>query len=212
MLSIPSILAGVLALASVVHSAPASLDAEPNSVSGYAMVPISWNLPVKLDDPTGATVTVTGTIEEAIAQMEASYPGWNATFQAQLPPIPADDGDGASLVSTAGLEDPAKYDCNVDYKKATTLTIVWGINYLRGVPGTAKNGPGPNNCGRVSCSWNSAIYWCNDNDDDKELQWNDIADAASATKNKCKYNRGHDVKGRGSMKENWNVLIRGDDC
>ena len=37
-----------------------------------------------------------------------------------------------------------------------------GINYLLGVDGKPGNGPGPGNCGRVSCSYQSAIYWCND--------------------------------------------------
>ncbi|KAK4175092.1 hypothetical protein QBC36DRAFT_190692, partial [Triangularia setosa] len=37
-----------------------------------------------------------------------------------------------------------------------------GVDYLRGLSGTAKNGPGPAECGRVSCSDYSAIYWCND--------------------------------------------------
>ncbi|KAK4172842.1 hypothetical protein QBC36DRAFT_293965 [Triangularia setosa] len=36
-----------------------------------------------------------------------------------------------------------------------------GIMYLARLSGTAKNGPGLQNCGRVSCSWNSAIIWCN---------------------------------------------------
>lgn len=37
-----------------------------------------------------------------------------------------------------------------------------GIAYLKSVTGTPVNGPGPGTCNRVSCSYNSAIYWCND--------------------------------------------------
>lgn len=37
-----------------------------------------------------------------------------------------------------------------------------GIAYLRGVGGQPQRGPGPGNCGRVSCSDGSAIWWCND--------------------------------------------------
>jgi len=51
--------------------------------------------------------------------------------------------------------------CNI-FPTADKETIQDGIDYLRGVPGTATNGPGPGNCGRVSCSWDSAIWWCND--------------------------------------------------
>jgi hypothetical protein len=37
-----------------------------------------------------------------------------------------------------------------------------GINYLNGLDVPCNVGPGPGNCVRVSCSWNSAIELCND--------------------------------------------------
>ncbi|KAK4179556.1 hypothetical protein QBC36DRAFT_179820 [Triangularia setosa] len=209
MLSIPTFVAGVLALASVAYSAPASRADQPD-VSSYAIVPISWNLPVKADDPSGATVTVTGTIQEAIAQMEASYPGWNATFQAHLPPPPTIGGFNS--ISAAALEDPESYICKVNqWKEAGQLSIVWGIEYLRGLTGSAKNGPGPGECGRVSCSWGSAIWWCNDNDTEKEVEWSQIADGAVYISQKCSRDSQY-VKGQAFYKDRWNVIIRGDDC
>jgi hypothetical protein len=36
------------------------------------------------------------------------------------------------------------------------------VRYLRRVQGRPRNGPRPGNCGRVSCSYKSAIWWCND--------------------------------------------------
>ncbi|KAG8424721.1 hypothetical protein J3458_001492 [Metarhizium acridum] len=36
-----------------------------------------------------------------------------------------------------------------------------GIEYLRGLAGVPRNGPGPETCGRVSCSYQAAIWWCN---------------------------------------------------
>ncbi len=36
------------------------------------------------------------------------------------------------------------------------------IKRLYGISGKPVNGPGPGNCGRVSCSSFSGIYWCND--------------------------------------------------
>ncbi|KAL2854258.1 hypothetical protein BJY01DRAFT_232004 [Aspergillus pseudoustus] len=45
---------------------------------------------------------------------------------------------------------------------AITRRIREGITYLRSVSGRPTNGPGPGNCGRVSCPYNSAIWWCND--------------------------------------------------
>ena len=51
--------------------------------------------------------------------------------------------------------DDAKVEAKIPYIKI-------GIEYLRGVPGKPASGPGPGNCGRVSCWGESAIYWCND--------------------------------------------------
>src|SRR3954468_14109313 len=38
-----------------------------------------------------------------------------------------------------------------------------GINYLRGISGSCRANPGPGSCGRVSCSYNVGIFYCNDN-------------------------------------------------
>lgn len=38
------------------------------------------------------------------------------------------------------------------FPTANRIDVYDGINYLRGVSGMPTNGPGPGNCGRVSCS------------------------------------------------------------
>ncbi|KAK4642292.1 hypothetical protein QC761_506430 [Podospora bellae-mahoneyi] len=210
MLSISAFIASGLALASVAHGAPefASIRSDQPDVSSYATVPITWELPVKADDPAGATVEVTGTIEEAIAQMDATYPGWNETFQAHLPPPPTVDSGAFDL---AALDDPESYICKLDqWKEAGQLSILRGIEYLRGLTGSAKNGPGPGECGRVSCSWQSAIWWCNDNDTEKEVGWNDIADGTLYILQKCSRDAQY-VKGQAFYKDKWNVIVRYDN-
>jgi len=52
--------------------------------------------------------------------------------------------------------------CFGPWATASLQRIKEGIDYLRGVPGKPVLGPGPGTCKRVSCSYNSAIYWCND--------------------------------------------------
>ncbi|KAH6664639.1 hypothetical protein B0J14DRAFT_661226 [Halenospora varia] len=47
---------------------------------------------------------------------------------------------------------------------AQTYYIDDGINYLSHFHGRCDIGPGPGNCGRISCSYSSGIYLCNDND------------------------------------------------
>ena len=48
------------------------------------------------------------------------------------------------------------------YPAANADRIYQGVMYLAHVGGVPEAGAGPNLCGRVSCSWDSAIYWCND--------------------------------------------------
>lgn len=70
-------------------------------------------------------------------------------------------------------------------KKAVTTEISVGIEYLRGVPGQPLELH--RGCGQVSCSWNSAIYWCNEEKDHglRLKQYGDIADGAKAVIDKC---------------------------
>jgi hypothetical protein len=59
------------------------------------------------------------------------------------------------------------------------MLLAEGINYLRGVPGNPHHGAGPGTCGRVSCSYGSAIYWCNESNTAKTLSgYNAIANSA----------------------------------
>lgn len=53
---------------------------------------------------------------------------------------------------------------NISGEGAFAYTIAnEGIPYLKTVSGhKPKLEHGPDNCDRVSCSWGSAIYWCNE--------------------------------------------------
>ncbi|KAK4197240.1 hypothetical protein QBC40DRAFT_181479 [Triangularia verruculosa] len=168
----------------------------------------TWNLPINLTDPNSPTVSVTGTIQMAVAQMEADYPGWNATFMA-LEPRPSDDNR-----KDDEPEPNIVYKCNTSEAMAYKADIKEGIKYLRKVPGTAKNGAGPDNCGRVSCSYNSAIIWCNQDDEEKELQWYQIADAAQYTYYYCLFDiHVIYVRGHGDyVDDKWGVIIRKEYC
>jgi hypothetical protein len=54
---------------------------------------------------------------------------------------------------------PQGSDSNWGY--AGVETIYEGIDYLNGI-GAPGVDPGPRVCARVSCSYNAAIFWCND--------------------------------------------------
>ncbi|KAK4199942.1 hypothetical protein QBC40DRAFT_175094 [Triangularia verruculosa] len=188
-------------------------------LSNYTMTEIQWDMPITPGDLSSDTVTVTGTVEDAIAQMEALYPGWNQTFQSQLPPLVGDpgqdDGREEDTVLYSVAEKPESVLCDIEGRNANRYYIDAGIRYLRGLEGTTKpkNGPGPGNCGCVSCSWNAAIFWCNDSDSDKEVTWGGIADGAQVVNDKCKFNpKNMYVRGQVSYKGSWNVVVRRDPC
>ncbi|KAK0667505.1 hypothetical protein QBC41DRAFT_304326 [Cercophora samala] len=225
MLSMPTILASLLALSSVAVAIPARRDDDPSSdsnstsdaygISGYKTIDISWDLPTDLNNASSPIVTVTGTVQQAVAAMEAAYPGWNATFQSKLPPPTADDegddDDDTADSKFLSLPERESFTCDLPYIAASTRRIGDGIKYLRGLSGTAKNGPGWGNCGRVSCSWSSAIYWCNDNAQEKEVGWNDIADGAEFLMHSDCVRRKKTVLGQVFFKDKWNVIVRHDE-
>ncbi|KAK0702518.1 hypothetical protein B0T21DRAFT_416915 [Apiosordaria backusii] len=174
----------------------------------YTIVDVQWDLPINLNDPSSATVPVFGTIQQAVAQMESQYPGWNTTFQNLQP--------SNATVSRIAQYDRDYYLCGEPWVKTGWLAVKDGIAYLRKVSSPPpKNGPGPNNCGRVSCGYNAAIYWCNDNDDEKELDsWDSIADGASYIYGECTV--GADISklvaGQIFYKDKWNVIVTRNEC
>lgn len=58
---------------------------------------------------------------------------------------------------------PTHHLCDIENWGRAGVAPLWdGIDYLEHVPGTPRHAPGPGECARVSCSFNSAIYWCNE--------------------------------------------------
>lgn len=122
-----------------------------------------WEVEVK---PGGDTVVLNGTIQEVHTQLLELNPNWDTDFKDDgLDKREADFGDWAD--DTAGLDkranfNGASYNCWGRWGAVSREHIQSGINYLRRVRGKPRAGAGPSKCGRVSCSYNSAIYWCND--------------------------------------------------
>ncbi|CAP71806.1 uncharacterized protein PODANS_6_7523 [Podospora anserina S mat+] len=53
-------------------------------IANYAVNEVEWNLPIDPNVPTGPREVVTGTVQEAIAKMEISHPGWTQNFTAGM--------------------------------------------------------------------------------------------------------------------------------
>lgn len=122
-------------------------------VEGYDVFEPQWEVEVS---PGGPVVVLNGTAEEVHEELLAMNPNWDSDFPIDLP----EDTDGRSTLERRTDFSGAKVECwdqRVDSSEIRT-----GERYLRGLTGRPTNKAGPGTCGRVSCSWNSAIWWCND--------------------------------------------------
>jgi len=153
-------------------SAPAALD-------GYEIYNTTWVAAVR---PGGETVELNGTIQQVHAQLLELNPNYNADFNIEMerthqgwsmfctnagctPPTAAETTtrllQDDSVLTFRGF---VRTKCLNHDSLARMTAIDEGVRYLRDLDQRIKpkNGPGPNNCGRVSCSWAAGIYWCND--------------------------------------------------
>jgi hypothetical protein len=111
-------------------------------------VDIDWEIKVTLGVPPVSFHG--GTIEEVVTQATQMNPNFEADFALNA------TGVASVVENRQASRDNFRLICFDPRKPANSDHIKEGINHLWWVSG--KNGPGPGNCGRVSCSHNSAIY------------------------------------------------------
>lgn len=114
--------------------------------------PVVWEVEAFKDGPT---LKLVGTIQEVHEQLVAINPNYDTDFN-------------LGAVSDKAARDLSK---RTDFSHSHTICgnfpgttvdhLGQGISYLRGVGGRPSMG-GRGTCGRVSCSYNTAIWWCND--------------------------------------------------
>ena len=137
---------------------PAILSArEEFEAQGYKIVPASFTGDF---GPNGETMTLNGTIQEVMAQIEDLRPGFTAEIDKHIA------ASGAHLASGPHGEDDAwrerkvaKKDCMDNAGRALKSRILQGVEYLYSVPKN-KARLESRGCTRVSCSWDAAIYMC----------------------------------------------------
>ncbi|KAG6149182.1 hypothetical protein E4U35_007634 [Claviceps purpurea] len=145
---------------------------------------------VEMLNPRDAPNSLDGTIELVSSKAKQLSPRWD-----QIKPYRIECADGKR------------------WKKAHRWYILDGIMYLEGLSAKPTIGPGPGNCSRVSCSYEAAIWWCNDNSEKLELNsFNEIVDGAEAIMDEClSYGLIMDrMGGQAFMPGNWNVIVRQD--
>lgn len=107
-------------------------------------------------------VILNGTIEQVHDQLVELNPNWDSEYLTEVVDDFEKPQDGKEVEKRTDFFG-AKTICGRNgWRAAKGATIREGIGYLRGVNGKPSMGPGPGNCGRVSCSYDSGIFWCND--------------------------------------------------
>ncbi|KAG6362894.1 hypothetical protein INS49_007989 [Diaporthe citri] len=175
----------------------------------YTMADVKWEVPISPD----RTDTVTGTVEDVTRHLQVLAPEILQAINTSAPGLEAPTSDpvpfGGALVKTPA---PNEVKCEVFNFRADAQAIHSGILYLSKLSGKPSNGP--NSCGRVSCSYDSAIYWCNDNSDTYTLDsWSMVADGAQAVMNACGPGVNHNKFNGVSLYDGgWKVEVYFESC
>ncbi|KAF6795050.1 hypothetical protein CSOJ01_13509 [Colletotrichum sojae] len=197
----------ILAIMSV--SAAATVHAITAPIEGYGVWIPQWDFEVT---PGGPHIVLNGTVEQVLDQLHSSNPKLLATFNLNL------QDEGALSVRDETDPLPLDHFGSICHEQPAGNVKAWweGIKYLEKVPGRPVNGPGPGQCGRVSCSYNTQIWWCNDVSVDTKTKtlstFRHIANGAQAAYNDCTDWEYFSYFSSGQAfhkRDNWNVIVRG---
>ncbi|KAK4210111.1 hypothetical protein QBC37DRAFT_293148 [Rhypophila decipiens] len=175
-------------------------------IPGYKVQEMTWKV-----DPfnNGTIVEITGTVQDVIAELYKINPQYlEHHFMV--------DDDSDKLTITHKQDNHVI--CNPrpgHWVHARYYPIQDGISYLRQIGGRPELSAGPGTCSRVSCSWKSAIWWCNDDDKPMSLDsFGDIADCAQEIVDICHKRDQWEfyVVGQNFNDGNWNCIVRGANC
>ncbi|KAI0151836.1 hypothetical protein GGR57DRAFT_503761 [Xylariaceae sp. FL1272] len=197
-----------LAQAAVMDKLPGGMSIRDSLPANYTIGDITWTLPIV---EGGEDYTFTGTVQEVFAKINIE--------RKKKGIAPLDDPAASNAtVASRSLEGRTWTQClcKVGLPGPASVTrITQGINYLDKVKGKCTNGPGPGNCGRISCSYNAAIFWCNDKTVAATYDCSYFAGYAADVVEFCSYSdAGANAVtwGQDWDSESFNVLVGDDAC
>ncbi|KAK0106889.1 hypothetical protein ONS95_003608 [Cadophora gregata] len=201
----------LLLLITLVSATPSDLDAGNVDLTPHASLPEGYtegDLRMTGTFADNIAINHTGTIEQIFAQLAIEHPNINFTELALATP------------NMKTIEKRTKSDLNCipvsgqNWYPAKDWAIINGIDYLQKV--TASCGVGAHKCSRVSCSYNSGIRLCNNNDYERSFSCTWIASFAEDIRENCRYRpdpHGIDlVGGQAWDTENYNVCVFQERC
>lgn len=140
-------------LLAVARAAPSLANADGIDTRGVP-IPGARVVPLFLDTqafPDGPTLTLNGTIQEMRRQLLEINPNYDTDFNHTTTVEKRTNFFGAQLQCGELRWGAVK---NKGYEE--------GVRYLRRLRGIPHMGPGPGACSRVSCSWSTGMWMCND--------------------------------------------------
>ncbi|KAG6364003.1 hypothetical protein INS49_009106 [Diaporthe citri] len=183
----------------------------------YSVMDITWAVESIPGNAT-STVLVNGTVQEVYKRLTEINPDYDDLlheYESSKATTALPDSS-PSFDSMADVPSNCGY-CNVCTKRwepAAYMIILDGISYLNSLEGKPAIPPGPGFCSRVSCEYGASIWWCNDNDERKELHsWSELTTAAVDITRQCFWTiRDKSLVTGGQIFQpgGWNVVIRHD--
>ncbi|CCF34579.1 hypothetical protein CH063_06546 [Colletotrichum higginsianum] len=161
----------------------------------------------------GEKVVLNGTIEQVVAELKEINPDYSPFSSDSLA-----QADASFLSSTVQLPEIYPRDkvlCNMPkWGFVDTYSSDRGYSHLLGVRGRPRGDPGPGNCGRVSCGYKAAVWFCNDNKRHIVLDnFQEIAHMVGFIKYYCSANSPSKFNGQAFHQTgNWNVVLRRASC
>ncbi|KAJ0120861.1 hypothetical protein J7T55_015596 [Diaporthe amygdali] len=179
---------------------------------GYSVEVLQWEVLVSLD---GQTATLNGTVQQIYQQLLKINPEYAAEIGMIKKGFTSSLTDTRRSLGVSEVQDTWTVCGHFDPARASAI---WeGIDYLYTIDGKPGSKPGPRMCGQVSCSYDSAIWWCNDNNTTKILpSYSDIAYSAKYIAGNCTYwseeHLEEQVSGQQFHSDNWNTIVRSAVC
>ncbi|KAF4894973.1 hypothetical protein CGCF415_v012144 [Colletotrichum fructicola] len=179
-------------------------------ILGYDVFVPEWEVRAH---PSGDALRLNGTAEEVIQQIEKINPDFKRSFNIDdLPEQEEDIKSPHELQSRAVTTFPLDRVICDNFEPAKSSEVMSAVRYLNDIGGRPKNGGGPANCGRVSCGYKVAVWWCNDGAQTRELSgFSSITAGIYAIQTMCQQTRPK-FAGQAFHPDDWNVIVRWEDC
>ncbi|KAI7460853.1 hypothetical protein KC357_g8873 [Hortaea werneckii] len=181
----------------------AAVDGVPE---GYELVPAKWTGEIV---PGEGPVTLEGDSGQSLMAQILSI---NPNYIQDKENTTAHAGVAARQIGGCGGRAISKnIQCGVPYQTVHGSDISSGLVYLSNLEGCLTLGG--NSCFRYSCSYNSGIFVCNDNNGDIQAPYQLISDIGGDMFGQCaSFNDGADFTAQAFTDENWNVLLQRSLC